>query len=404
MRPLMKDLDALPWPARDNVATDGVPSSLLFSRSRGLVPSTVILSSRGCPFNCTFCSVHAFYSFSDGSKWRPRSAKSVVDEMTHMVEKWGVQHFVFGDDNVVGSCPKGRARVREMASLLIERNLGIKFNMECCVTDVELSLFSLLRKAGLAQVHLGIESGVPRTLKSFNKPTTVEQNKRAISMLRKLNIDYFPNFILVDPDTTLEELGQSLAFFKESGIYRASQAIYMLYSSRLALFAGTAAFEHYRKAGRTRPLNTLRLTEEEQSIAAATGMSLGYEMKDPRVARFLDLFPRVISELTRRSDDLMRLEEQCRPHAAGTLRLENWPGFLASVGGWRANANTLALRLFEQALTLIEQGAINDETVEQHVEELVSEIDRCDVRHFGKTVNELAHATSMELSGAGIGR
>jgi anaerobic magnesium-protoporphyrin IX monomethyl ester cyclase len=405
-RPLVADLDSLPLPARDNVATDGAPASLLFSRHQGTPLSTVVLSSRGCPFNCAFCSVQSFYGASGGPRWRSRNVADVVDEMAYLADEWGIRHFMFSDDNFIGSSPGGRARAREFADLLIQRNLGVKFNVECCVVDVEPSLFNHLRRAGLVQVHLGIESAAPRALKSFKKPTTVERSKKAISILKKLDIDCFPNFILLNPDTTLEELRQNLVFFKETGIYRVPMVFYLLYTSRLVLLAGTPAFEHYHKAGRTMPWRFPSMipgsAEEERSILTATGVCFDFDTKDPGVAQFLKVLPDAISELTRRSFSLARIEEQHRlrapgnlpPNAASERPSGDWLGLLSSISRWRANANTLALQLFERAIALAERGVIKDENVERHLEEFFSEIDRHDVRHFGKTVDELVQTAT----------
>jgi len=327
---------------------------------------------------------------------------NVIDEMTDLVEKWGVRMFRFSDDNFLGSCQKGKMRARELATLLIERDLGVKFIIECRVTDVEYPLFSLLKRAGLTRVHLGIESGIPRMLENFSKHATPEQNKEAISMLKELGIEYHPNFILVDPETTLEELRQNLVFFRDTRMYQAPNAFHILYSNRLGLFAGTPLLERYQAAHRAKPWRFQRLTEEEDTITATIGAIMDYEMKDPQVMQFLKLHLRVISELTRRDKSLVRLQRQLHidlaetslPHSMPERQQGNGPGLFPRIERWRANAGTLALRLFEQTLTRAERGAIKDETVERHFQEFLSEIDRYDILHFEKTVDKLVQTAN----------
>ncbi len=407
-RPLVADIDSLPPPARDNIYTDGAPSSSVWFRSRGLEPGTVILSSRGCPFRCTYCSVQSFYRGSPGPAWRGRSSESVIDEMTQLVETRGIRSFRFSDDNFFGSCRKGRLRAEEMAKSLLAKNLSVNFVIECCVTDVDFPLFSLLKRAGLVRVNLGIESGVPRMLESFNKHARVEDNKRAVAVLREMGIEYHPNFILVDPETTLEELRQNLDFLKETRIYLTPKALHILYSNRLGLFAGTPLYEEMRSAGRTHPWRYPGFTAEDQKISEALGAVLNYEDQDPRVTYFLKLQYKVNSKLAERDLDLARLERRLRvrqaaissaDRAAATPRGHS-QGLLPLIERWRANAGRLALRLFEEALIRAEQGKINDETVEKQVQELFSDLNHYDVLHFGKTVEEVVEAEDAAAAAA----
>lgn len=406
-RRLLTDLDSLPVPARDNVCTDGAPSSAVLSRSRGLEPATVILSSRGCPFQCTYCSVQSFYRSSPGPAWRARSAQNVVDEMAQLAETWGFRFFRFSDDNFFGSCRKGRLRAEELAKGLLGRKLRVNFVIECCATDVEFSLFSLLKRAGLVRVSLGIESGVPRMLEMFNKRATVENNKTALAILRELGIEVHPNFILVDPETTLEELRQNLDFFKNTRVYLAPRAFHILYTNRLGLFAGTPLYENMHSAGRTRTWIHSGFTEEDQKISETLGAVLDYEDQDPRVTLFLKIHKNVISKLTQRDFDLARLEQQLRVRQAKSSSSvreaapqRNAPGLLPPIERWRANVGRLALRLFEKALMKAEQGEIKEEGAEEQVQDFLSDLNHYDILHFGRTVDELLLAEDAAAAAA----
>ncbi|HEY5028922.1 MAG TPA: radical SAM protein [Candidatus Angelobacter sp.] len=342
-RPLIPNLSSLPFPARDNLDSRNSPASAVWFQKHGIQPGTVILSSRGCPFRCSYCSVQAFYRTSSGRPWRPRSAKDVLDEMTLLAERWGFRSFRFSDDSFFGSCNEGRVRAREIAAGLLERNLGVKFVIECRTTDVEFSLFSLLKSAGLIRVNVGVESGVPRMLKSFNKRASVEQNKNGITVLRQLGLECHPNFILVDPETTLEELRENVSFLKETRLYLAPQAMHILYSNKLGLFAGTPSKEHYEAAGRTKDWKPPSLAEEDRAISASIGAVLDYEDQDPRVREFRRLVDRVIPELTRQDEILARLARQLALHPEDVSRPEPGPApspgngksLLPSIERWR---------------------------------------------------------------------
>jgi anaerobic magnesium-protoporphyrin IX monomethyl ester cyclase len=402
-RPLIPNLSSLPFPARDNLDSRNSPASAVWFQKHGIQPGTVILSSRGCPFRCSYCSVQAFYRTSSGRPWRPRSAKDVLDEMTLLAERWGFRSFRFSDDSFFGSCNEGRVRAREIAAGLLERNLGVKFVIECRTTDVEFSLFSLLKSAGLIRVNVGVESGVPRMLKSFNKRASVEQNKNGITVLRQLGLECHPNFILVDPETTLEELRENVSFLKETRLYLAPQAMHILYSNKLGLFAGTPSKEHYEAAGRTKDWKPPSLAEEDRAISASIGAVLDYEDQDPRVREFRRLVDRVIPELTRQDEILARLARQLALHPEDVSRPEPGPApspgngksLLPSIERWRANAGKLAFHLFDKALTRAEQGLLNSGAVDEHARDFLAEIDRYNTLHFGKGVDELQTSAAL---------
>lgn len=376
-RPLTADLDALPFPLRDNTATEGVPASVAWFRRQGRIPGTVLLSSRGCPFRCSFCSVSAFYRSSPGRIWRPRSAHSVVQEIEHLVRHWGVHSFRFSDDSFFGSCRQGRSRAVQIVDLLIRKDLGISFVIECCAQDVEPELFSHLRRGGLCRVNIGVESGVVRTLRTFNKRASVGDNRRAIAVLRDLGIEFHPNFILIDPDSTLEELQENLVFFRETGIYRAPSAFRILFTNRLGLFAGTPLLDAYWEQARTRPWRFSGLSHEDQDLSDQIGAIFDYSLTDQRVACFLRIHGPAMTELIRRDrlarrhEDVLRQQRPLDPLLSTLMR-------------WRANLGVLALQVFQQALELAK-----DPAADVGPDVLVAQLDHYDHLHFGSTVEGL---------------
>jgi len=236
--PLITDLDALPFPARDTL--DQVMSI-------GAMVS--VSSSRGCPSRCTFCSLPSFYRLAEGPVWRPRSPANVVEEIKRLIEDHDVHEFIFIDDNFIGAGPRGRQRAEEIAEGILREGLKVEFFLSCRTTDVEEGLFALLKRAGLTTVGLGVEAGNQRQLDTYGKGATVEDNKRAIETLRKIGIYPGIGFIMADPYFTPEELLENMRFLKEAGV-KLSELTYPL--GELWLFDGTAILERLRSEGRVR--------------------------------------------------------------------------------------------------------------------------------------------------------
>lgn len=204
---LIADLDSLPFPARDALE-QGPP-----------VEWASIASSRGCYHSCSFCSVNTFYDLSGGHAPRFRDPVKVVDEIESIISSLGITKFSMMDDDFIGP-GKTREHARRIAEEIIARKLKINLSIECRADEVDEDLLKLLKEAGLTGVFLGIESGVQRQLDTYNKRTTVEQNRRAIEVVRGLGLAMQPGFIPFDPYTTFEELQENMQFVKDVDLWQ----------------------------------------------------------------------------------------------------------------------------------------------------------------------------------------
>jgi anaerobic magnesium-protoporphyrin IX monomethyl ester cyclase len=199
-RALITDLDSLPFPLRDD------PARFL---GRG---HFAVLSSRGCPLNCAFCSTPLISAMGVGPRWRARSAANMVDELQALCQQLGAHTFTFADDNFLGSRPAGLARGRAIADEIVRRGLKIAMSFQCCANDVSADLFAALKAAGLWRVYMGAESSLDHILKLYHKHLTAHQIETAVNVLRQLDIEVFVYFIPFHPDTTLDEIEQVFAF------------------------------------------------------------------------------------------------------------------------------------------------------------------------------------------------
>ncbi len=238
-RPLIEDLDSLPFPDRDELPR-------AFERG-GSIP---IITSRGCYAECTYCSIATFYRMAKGPAWRGRSADNVLEELQRLLGAYSVKRVRFEDANFFGPGDAGRKRVEEIADGILSRGLEMEFRIECRAENVEEDLFRHLKKAGLKEVFVGIESAVPRVLEAMKKGVTLEQNLKAIDILDTLSIRTGVGFITMEPDTTLDDFFTNLRFITEK-VHPMKKRLgsYVDPLSKLQIFTGTPIYDALREHG-----------------------------------------------------------------------------------------------------------------------------------------------------------
>ncbi len=238
-RPLIEDLDSLPFPARDEL-----PGA--FERGGCIT----LVTSRGCYAACKYCSIRAFYDGLPGSNWRGRSAENVLKELEEVVGRFGLRKVKFEDANIFGPGEKGRERVINLARGILEKDLGLSFRFECRTENVEEEVFGLLKEAGLEEVFIGVESFIPRVLDSMNKGSSVEENIKALEVLSRLGIRTGIGFIAFEPDTTLDEFFTNIEMVKKYIFpLRKKLGFYIDPFGRLQVFAGTEIHRELLEAG-----------------------------------------------------------------------------------------------------------------------------------------------------------
>ncbi len=186
-RAFIRDLDALPMPARHLF-----PSLKLYKGQEGLgnrIPVASIITSRGCPFKCAFCFKAVF-----GNKFRARSAESIVKEWTFLVKEYKVKEISIVDDSFTTS----KKRVHAVCDYLIENKLTIPWSCPngIRVDLIDLELVQKMRRAGCYRVALGIESGSQAIIDSIGKNITLEQVEHAIKCCKKVGIKTMGFFML----------------------------------------------------------------------------------------------------------------------------------------------------------------------------------------------------------------
>jgi len=195
-RPVIENLDDLPFPARDLV--DNTNYRIVSFPGK---PVAMVLTSRGCPFDCTFCATHLFYH----RKRNVRSIENVVAEVEEIVSAYGINHIFFIDDTFT----IGEKRVVSLCKLLQERNLKIEWICLGRVDTVTEPMLAEMKKAGCKEIIYGIESASPAVLAATKKNITLEQMERAVRVTKNLGMRVSLFFMFGNPADTLESIRET---------------------------------------------------------------------------------------------------------------------------------------------------------------------------------------------------
>lgn len=185
-RNLIEKLDDIPFPAWHLLPIDNYFD--IFTRKRRFV---TIISSRGCPFNCTYCD----RLNRMGKRWRSRSPKNIVDEIEFLYNKYKIREFMFFDDNFIVN----KNRVYELCNEILRRKLKILWECRARVDMVDFELLKRMKKAGCYRIRYGMEAGDNKILKIMKKGITVEQVRKAAIMTKKAGIEVFAYFMMGSP-------------------------------------------------------------------------------------------------------------------------------------------------------------------------------------------------------------
>jgi radical SAM superfamily enzyme YgiQ (UPF0313 family) len=236
-RPLISDLDSLPLLYRDT------PQEVA-----GSIKMAAMLSSRGCLFNCSFCSIRQFYGASRGSLRRTRSPGAVVDEMCHLHSEKNVTYFSFQDDDFAARSPAQKEWVKSFLKELRTTGLAdkIAWKISCRVDDLDSERLMTMKDHGLLAVYLGVESGNSTGLHTLNKHVSVAQNLAAVELLKKHDMAMAIGFMLFDPSSTIESISQNINFLKVVG----EDGYFPINFCKMLPYAGTPIEAKLRDQGR----------------------------------------------------------------------------------------------------------------------------------------------------------
>jgi radical SAM superfamily enzyme YgiQ (UPF0313 family) len=207
-RKLIEPLDDIPIPDRRLLNKKYYVKKKLFAKEYYGIEDTLI-TSRGCPYNCRFCSTSAFW----GPKVRFNSADRVVEEIKRSHELLNVDHINIVDDTF----GVNRERLRDVVNGLKKAGLLGKISYACLirVSIVDDELLRLLKEMNMVTLNFGFESGSDRVLSFLKYPaTTVEQNRNALLKAKRHGFRVYGSFILGSPTETIQEMRETLRFIE----------------------------------------------------------------------------------------------------------------------------------------------------------------------------------------------
>lgn len=199
-------------------------------------PFAAMVTSRGCPYRCAYCSKPVF-----GSKFRAQSAERVVAEMEYLHKQFGVREIAFYDD----SFTIDKKRVHAMCNLVINKKLKIAWTCETRVNLVDKELLKHMKQAGCYAIAYGIETAAPEIMKVIQKDITLEQVEQAVKAHHEIGLQVVGYFMLGSPGETPETIMQTVNFARKLKVDFAQFSI-------TTPFPATELYDIYMR-GRTEP-------------------------------------------------------------------------------------------------------------------------------------------------------
>lgn len=214
----IKDLDSIPFPDRSlfhcNEILDTRGSARIregveikYKKVRG-VP---LITSRGCPYDCNFCSIH----FMNGYKWRYRSPRNVVDEMIELKERYNVEELAILDDHLNGK----RDRFLQILDLMISENVGLQWALPngIRVDLLDREVMQRMKEAGCNNVVLGVQTGSQKMVERMNTKLDLAKVDKIAAIGKEIGLNMAAFLIVAYPGEDKQTFNESLSFCMRIG-------------------------------------------------------------------------------------------------------------------------------------------------------------------------------------------
>ncbi len=203
-REFIKNLDELPYPARELFPPLKYYQPMPGSYKR--LPFGHMVTSRGCPYRCTFCDRSVF-----GETFRARTPKNVVDEIEFLIKRYKIKEVKFYDDLFTFD----KKRVIEICDEIQKRGIDISWSCSSRVDSVNEELLKKMKKAGCWQIDYGIESGNQAVLNKMRKGITLKQSEQAVKWTKKVGMKARAFIIIGMPGETKQSIDDTINFVKK---------------------------------------------------------------------------------------------------------------------------------------------------------------------------------------------
>ena len=241
-RAIIEDMDSLPFPARHLLPMKVYYEAVKENPLRGEIskPWTIVTTSRGCPYDCVFCSNSIVW----GRKWRARSPKNVLDELEHVVKTYGIKQVDFYDENMT----LYKKRIAIICDLIVERGLHIEWFTPNGIRADTLDelLLRKMKKAGCKKIRVAPESGVQRVVNEvIGKNLDLKSVEQAVVLCKKVGIKVGCFFVIGLIGETKADIEETIKFAYK---LRRLGADSLIFSIAMPLY-GTAFYEQAKQGG-----------------------------------------------------------------------------------------------------------------------------------------------------------
>ena len=246
-REFIKNLDTMPFPARHIFPLKKYKTHPPYGRKN---PYFSMITSRGCPFHCAYCSKDVFREI-----YRASSPQKVCDEIEELILKYNAREIHFYDDDFT----MDMRRAEKICDEIIRRNIKISWSCTTRVNLVDEKLLEKMKTAGCWLISYGVESGNQKILDSIKKGTTIEQIVSAFELTRKIGISTLAYLIAGLPGETMETIQETVSLAKKIKPDFVSWGI-------LVAFPGSGFFKSVQNGTYKGKLRVLKEGEENLSV------------------------------------------------------------------------------------------------------------------------------------------
>lgn len=197
---IIENLDELPFPARELLENNKYANPVCSKKT------TSIITTRGCPFSCIFCSRAV-----RGKIYNERSIENVIEEIKEVIEKFRIEYITFMDETFTYN----QKRAEEIAREIIKNKLRFNWAAQTRVNLVSFELLKIFKEAGCVNLSFGVESGKEEVRKILNKPVSFNEYKKFVEDCRKLGIETNAYYMLGHPTEKLEDIKETINFAKK---------------------------------------------------------------------------------------------------------------------------------------------------------------------------------------------
>ena len=191
----IKDIDTIPFPDRNTIKNE---RNIQQAYKDNGIRITSVLSSRGCPYHCSFCCSQVVWQ----RRTRFRSPANVLDEVEELIKDWNIQFLKFSDDTFT----LNKKWTVNFCNLKLERGMDVPYGSNAHVNTIDEDLLRHLAESNCQELWYGVESGSPKILKDIHKSTDIERIKEVFRLTKDYGIKTRAYFLLGMPNETIEDI------------------------------------------------------------------------------------------------------------------------------------------------------------------------------------------------------